>query len=83
VLRFMSDTAIPPTCNQANVTTLPDRNVRHRRCLEYVQAGALQSRIISGSGASALEAFSDLDLDDGLAGDPQPAGFPVKRFDHP
>ena len=38
---------------------------------------------ISGSGATALKPVSDPELDDGLAGDPQPAGFAVKRFDHP
>jgi hypothetical protein len=55
-------------------------SVQHRVVLG---PGAPRSRIISGSGATALEAFSDPELDDGLASDPQPAGFPVKRFDHP
>lgn len=32
---------------------------------------------ISGSGAAALEPFSDPELDDGLPGNPQSAGFPV------
>ena len=55
-------------------------SVQHRVVLG---PGAPRSRIISGSGATALEAFSDPELDDGLAGNPQPAGLPVKRFDHP
>ncbi len=48
-----------------------------------VRACWLETRVISGSRATALKALGDPELDDGLAGNSQPAGFPVEGFDHP
>ena len=42
-----------------------------------------QSQIaVSGGGAAALRPLGDPELYDELAANPEPAGFPVKRFDH-
>jgi len=54
--------------------------VHHRVVLGSYAPG---SGIISGSGATLLKAVSDPELDDGLAGNPESAGFPVERLDHP
>jgi hypothetical protein len=40
-------------------------------------------KIVSGSAWTVLEPLGDPELDDGLPGNAEPTGFPVKRFDHP
>src|SRR5579859_999003 len=73
--------------DDSNPTSRPPQNKRSitssMTCANRTGPTFTDQPLISGGGAAALEPFGDPELDDGLAGNPEPTGFPVKRIDHP